>query len=561
MNEFGTGTPAEDDASVRSEVSGANDASDADAVAIASEALSLGGSDGTQDYPEIALDSDDTGLGGRLDQWIQRATHWFNPILIKEARQSLKSRQFLVTYFCLLVASCAWTVLGVVFNAPEIYFIPHGEELLGGYYLILAVSTLAFVPLVAFRSLAAELDEGTYEMLAITRLTAWRIVAGKMNSAILQVLIYLSAIVPCLAFCYLLRGISLPAIVLTVIFVLTASVLLASFALMLSTVAMGRSSQTFLLVGLVAVIVFCLFVCSGFVFNVVFSDDLGGEWLVLVLALVMAASFVVLFLAAAAARIAPITENRSTRMRAIMFVQQVIWVTLFSYLSWSSGETEYLNVGMIFMVLYWLLIGVLICGESWELSPRVRRDLPKSYSARMLLTWWMPGPGTGFMFVISTALAGFILLALFATCQQVAGPEGVSNNRTWPGLFAFLSVGYLAGYLGLVRLVSLPFQKRWGSSFIPPLIACILFVFLGTAGPAMVDVLVRGRVGSGASPLHASNFIWMWGESFNRGGIGGEIVLLVFAVGMLILLINAGLLVREFRMRRSETPHRVSEAG
>lgn len=256
--------------------------------------LSLGGSEAGISYPEIAVDAEGTGIWGSADRAIQRATHWFNPILIKEARQALKSRQFLVTYFCVLIASCGWTVLGVIFNAPEIYYIPRGEELLSGYFVILAVSLIVFVPLIAFRSLGAELDEGTYEMLAITQLTAWRIVVGKMNSAVLQMLIYVSAIVPCLAFCYLLRGVSLVAIVASIVIVFMTSLLVVSFALMLSTVAKGRSSQTFLLVGLLALLIFAFSMCCSFVFGVIFQEEIDNEWLGFTLGILVAFSFVIL---------------------------------------------------------------------------------------------------------------------------------------------------------------------------------------------------------------------------------------------------------------------------
>ncbi|MEM6472564.1 MAG: hypothetical protein AAF802_23585 [Planctomycetota bacterium] len=521
--------------------------------------LTLGGSEGDSQYPEISLDPEGEGVWGLIDRWTERATHWFNPILIKEARQSLKSRQFLVTYFCVLVASCGWTILGVVFNAPEIYFIPRGEELLAGYFLILAVSLLAFVPLVAFRSLAAELDEGTYEMLAITRLTAWRIVVGKMNSAILQMLIYVSAIVPCLAFCYLLRGVSLMAIVASVTIVFVASLLVVSFGLMLSTISKGRSSQTFLLVGYLALLIFVFFLCCSFVFEVVFREEVGGEWFGFVLSVVMAFSFVILFLAAAAASVAPITENRSTRLRAILFVQQVLWTVLMTYFAWTYAEPEILNVGMLMMTLFWMVVGVFMCGESWELSPRVRRDLPKTYATRMLLSWWMPGPGSGFMFVISTAISGLLIFALFYVFQINWSEESPRNVSTWPGMFALLSAGYLSGYLGLTRLISMPWLRRFGPSFITPIVVAMGLIFLGTAGPAMIEVLFTGSVSPSITPFHAGNFFWAWGESFGRR-LPAALALLVFVAGSIVLVLNAAFLLREFRQRRSETPLRVQQS-
>ncbi|MDV6028683.1 MAG: ABC transporter permease [Phycisphaera sp. RhM] len=207
--------------------------------------LSLGGGGQAIPYPALALDPDASGFWGWVDRATERLTSLLNPILVKEARQSLKSKQFLITFFCLLAASCAWTIMGIVFNAPDVYYIPTGDSMMIGYFLILSVSMFAFVPLVAFRSLAAELDEGTYEMLAITRLSAWRIVSGKMNSAVLQMLIYFSALVPCLAFCYLLRGIGLLTIVLVVAIIFITAMVLTALALVLSTLARAGRCRRF----------------------------------------------------------------------------------------------------------------------------------------------------------------------------------------------------------------------------------------------------------------------------------------------------------------------------
>ncbi|MCA9140564.1 MAG: hypothetical protein KDB00_27520, partial [Planctomycetales bacterium] len=458
----------------------------------------------------------------------------------------------------LLAASCAWTIMGIVFNAPDVYYIPSGDSMMMGYFLILSVSMFAFVPLVAFRSLAAELDEGTYEMLAITRLSAWRIVSGKLNSAVLQMMIYFSAIVPCLAFCYLLRGIGLLTIALAVAVVFTTAMVLTSLALVLSTLAKGRTLQTFLLVGLVAFIVIVEFMCCGFVFSLVISEQWSGTWFGFLSSFLLAFSFVVLFTAAAAARIAPVTENRSTRLRAILFVQQIIWVTTMAYAAWETGDFEWINYGLLYLGIFWIVVGVFMVGESSELSPRVRRELPATYATRMLLTWWMPGSGTGFMFVVSTAIGGLIVLAgtsLFG--DQV----GISNRgvATPPPVFATMMIGYVVGYLGVIRLLTMPFVKRFGPSFVAPLIAAVLTCFSGVIIPAVIDVAIQGRVSINYSALHVSNCFWTWTESFTSRGMRGEISALILVIGLAVLSVNLILLFREFRYRRIAVPLRVKQ--
>ena len=86
-----------------------------------------------------------------------------NPILVKEARQAMKSRQFVVTFSLLLICGWLWTVLFVVSGLPAIFFAPVGPGVLVGYYVVLSVPLLIVVPYAAFRSLAGEWEDGTFE--------------------------------------------------------------------------------------------------------------------------------------------------------------------------------------------------------------------------------------------------------------------------------------------------------------------------------------------------------------------------------------------------------------
>src|SRR6056297_737418 len=278
------------------------------------------------DHP-LTRDPQPQGSWGRIDRWSRTFSEWLNPILIKEARQSLKSRQFVVTFFLLLVASCLWTIMGVATNAPNVYYLPSGDHLLAGYYFVLAIPLIGLVPLAAHRSLAAEIDEGTFEMLMVTQLTSTRIVLGKLNSAMLQMLIYFAAIVPCLAFSYLLRGVELPTIAVLVVIVFFTALLVTSLARLLAAVATNRATQTLALLAILGVIVFAEFACGAASLGGILYDSGGSniETLMFVsIYLVIGGSCLLLFIKAAAAKIAPVTENRSTVLRYIMLSQNLL---------------------------------------------------------------------------------------------------------------------------------------------------------------------------------------------------------------------------------------------
>ena len=60
----------------------------------------------------------------QIDDWCERMGDRLNPILVKETRQALKSRQFMVTFSVLLFAALAWTIVGSLSQMPNIYTTP-----------------------------------------------------------------------------------------------------------------------------------------------------------------------------------------------------------------------------------------------------------------------------------------------------------------------------------------------------------------------------------------------------------------------------------------------------
>src|SRR6516165_5510153 len=118
---------------------------------------------------------------------IDHASDWLNPILIKETRQSLKSRQFVATFFLMLAASWLISVFGVVMEGAGAEYREIGGTFFYGFYIVLAVAIFLVVPYSAFRSLLSERDLHTWEVLSITTLKPREIVWGKLSSALLQI--------------------------------------------------------------------------------------------------------------------------------------------------------------------------------------------------------------------------------------------------------------------------------------------------------------------------------------------------------------------------------------
>ena len=142
---------------------------------------------------------------GRIERWISWLADHSSPVLVKEVRQALKSRSFLLTYMLLLFTALIWSVMGMAITLTEGYG-DAGGMMLVGYLWILGFPLVIVVPLTAYRSLCREFEEDTLHLVSITTMSPRKLIIGKLVSALAQMVIYLSALAPCIAFTWLLRG-------------------------------------------------------------------------------------------------------------------------------------------------------------------------------------------------------------------------------------------------------------------------------------------------------------------------------------------------------------------
>lgn len=404
------------------------------------------------------------------ERWWQWGGEQLNPILVKEVRQSLKSRQFEISFGLTLIAAVGWTLLYMSLAVPRIYYVSGGgSELLNGYAIILLVPLLIIIPFSAFRSLTTEIEESTFELLSITSLSAKQIVTGKMATAALQVLLYVSALTPCIVLTYMLRGVSLFSILILLGATIAYSIMLVSGALMVATVSRTRTGQSGMSVLLLLVLIISFFSSMVTIVNEPVGEMFAGALtrhifigVFAVFTLLMATFSLLMQTAAAAIDMA--SENKSTPIRKRLLVLlgvMLFWLSLAMF----SSHQEYRNdvielcTGMLTVFFCaWMAVGALICGERGIISPRARRTLPKTFLGRVFLTWLSPGAGLGYVF----ATMVFASVALFlSTIVGTLAPSGrgmIGVDSYFASAFAFTC--FYAFYVGLCRLVMLLSARR-----------------------------------------------------------------------------------------------------
>ena len=174
---------------------------------------------------------------------LERAGDWLNPILIKETRQALKSRQFIVTFMLMLVASWLISIFGVLGAGESLEFGSAGRAFFVFYYDVLALAIFAVVPYTAYRGLLNERDQTTLELLSITSLSPRQLIWGKLCSSLVQVFIYYSAIAPFIAFTSMLQGFDFVMVSFVLLMSLLITICLTMFALTIAAVPQHKSAQ------------------------------------------------------------------------------------------------------------------------------------------------------------------------------------------------------------------------------------------------------------------------------------------------------------------------------
>ena len=506
----------------------------------------------------------------RFELHLHHASEWLNPILVKEARQALKSRQFAVTFTLLLVFGWGWSLMGVATLMSGNSYAPIGAKMLIGYYWILSFPMLVIVPFSAFRSLSSEREDGTYELLSITTLSSRQIISGKLGSAVLQMVVYYSALSPCIAFTYLLRGIDIISIVLLLAYTFVTSLLLSIIGLFLATLTKVKHWQVLNSVVAILGLAGVFWAAAAFVYEMLEHEETlyvedAEAWLVQTMIVSAAIAYGVLIFLAAGSAISITSENRSTNLRITMLSQQVLIVGWAVFWAMWYEAIPPLAIGFVVGVIHWIALGALMTGESPVITQRVARGLPQTVLGRMYLSWLMPGPGKGYIFAVTNSLA---LLLTFTTATVVCQRYRFEmDGPIWPlTLGGYVLWCYLVTYLGIGRLLVAIAQRFNRAGPFLGLVINVILILAGTLGAIALQFSVLDyQYQEDYTLIQITNPFWtsfevathgLWGST---GRYTTAITVLVTLSSIAMLLINLVVDSSGIRREREAAPSRVVE--
>lgn len=518
----------------------------------------------------------------RADQLFSAASDWCSAILVKETRQSLKSRFFVWTFMLLLLVVGTWAVFSTaVAYGPAGEPAELGPVMLTGFFCILGFPLAIVIPFSAYRSMAHEYESGTLQMVTITTMRPYQIVAGKLGSAVLQIMMYLSVLAPCMAFTWLLRGIDMVQIGFGLGVAIFGSVCLCCVALLLACSTRRRTLGVGMTVLLIPALIWVYIMWCITVAAINFS---GGEFTqifqpigrVMLWGMVAAVgSTALLAFVAAAGQIAAESENRTTGVRLVILVQQALFIGWIASLL-GMGETPtraseaFLIVSYVFCH-YWVITGAMLCGSDHLISERVRRAFPASFLGQSLTGLLMPGTGRAYLFSLACLVGGLLVILSLAVV-----PEWLLMTQVLPSGSGFPATGssaeavrmvlmngsYALFFLTVTFLV-LQLIKR-GSRQVGPLAGLLIAAFLIFLGTMVGYVIYSGlfRLDLNANYSLFQMFDWYRTVTASYRGVAGPetgwVCLILILVPLVLLAIRIS--CQDLRYGTLATPEQVLAA-
>jgi len=478
-----------------------------------------------------------------ISRWAEIASDRLNPILVKESRQALKSRQFLATFAIMLFGG--WLISAFVLMMLSVDYDdrPVGRDVFSWYYGLLSLTVMLVVPFGAFRSLLAERDLNTYELLSITTLSPRQVVWGKWLSSMMQMFIYFSAVSPFIAFTYLLRGVDFPTLAYVMCLSMFASMMFSLASLTLSTFAKQRQIQVVLSLVLLGGLMMAFIMSIGTAYGMItwgggFTFDKQVFWAIVICVSYYVAAFS-LFLQIARAQLTFASDNRSTGIRvtcSVVFLMTLGWLALGLYETVKSGgvgsiDNDFLISVISFLAVFWSIVALFAATEHDELSRRNLAKLPRSRLLRLLKTPFLPGGGRGYLYC---GLHLGILVGLsYAALKFVNLNSWFEVQRVVAGLVCYILI-----YSGLACVMA-----RWLRSMnrdIPPSRSrtfTLVMFSLGWLAPNMFNMF-RGRNPITSQYFFLSDPVTTLKNLSGGGPRSDELLTVLAVIGALVILLN-----------------------
>ena len=434
---------------------------------------------------------------------------WLSPIIVKELRQGMRARAFIGIFLAIQFFMIFVVLISLTNDSGS------REAVTGLFWTVVGAAILFAMPLRGLATLIGEIKGNTLELMLLTRLSAWRVTAGKWLALMLQTLLLFCAVLPYVVLRYFLGGVNLIEDLTSLGWMLAGSALLTALAVGLSPF----TQSTVVRIGLGFGMLLSLTVIPEMFLGARMGGGSGFPAMSTCLwaAALLGPLLVLELFELGVAKIAPAAENHATRKRVIATVILAIAVLLGRA---RHGSEFFLTLAAITLVPIGLgaLMEETVAIQSLY-RPFVRRKMFGRLAGKLLY----PGWASGLLFFI-------VIVAAFLWTAHLNWSDGAVRFRVASGLEAIFAP------LALVRLFFrrakniLPFY--FGLQLVLFVMAIILTSALDNKDPLLVTAALMPTIGFFLQ-LWGNQVIWGSNMLSNPTGSG----LVVTAVCLLILFI------------------------
>lgn len=330
---------------------------------------------------------------------------WLSPMLVKELRQGLRSRIFMAAFFLTQVLMILSTILNLTSSTSGEY---NGmtEVLNGVFWFMIAVPVLFLTPIRGFASLHGEIKERTMELVFLTRLTSWRITAGKWTALMVQALLLICGVLPYVLLRYFLGGVNILIDLQSLFLMLVACGTLTALTVALSPYE-SKLLRALLVVGLFVGFIILLIYMLRLVIVGTMMGSYGSTMTFLYVGLALfIPAFIALSLEIGASRIAPAAENHAISKRLIGVYFVIVGAALIVFKADAA-----LVINTVLALL--MIVAIDAMGETQEFNrSNYRPFLKRGAVGRFLALFFTPGWVSGSWYILLMTLIGGAGIAL-----------------------------------------------------------------------------------------------------------------------------------------------------
>ena len=395
------------------------------------------------------------GIFSSFDTFALRADDWSDyllPSAVNECKQVVKSNSFRSIIFVSTVVFL-FISFWLYFDQNKNNFGPTGFLLYSG---IMDFGLIVIIPSMLYQNMSAERSNGGFELLSITAITPIKLVLGKWQSGLMQLIVFGSIIFPGLIYSYFFNGIEFSSIFFSFLMTIVVAQFSMLFSIFLcSSVALKTNrfvNQIF--ATLVNIVLFVILLVNKMFF-------LGGSFYQLsvrnlvnyLIFLIFLLTIEGYLLSVASARLSPYSANKSTLPRIFqnLFVVELVVVSILDKHFVKNFAYSFITINA-FITFFYLI-------ERDELSKKLYLIYQKNdgFFKNAFRLFFYPGKSSAYLLFIGQT----ILLLI---------PSFMNSAFQMDELFSY--VFYVISFISCIYLCFYFFQKKY-----PTIKSSLLYIF------------------------------------------------------------------------------------